>query len=521
MNITLEIAPRVKLGTYMGIMGSMTTLGPSVSIVLAGVLLSLGNWHVLFYVFGGLSLLLFILGACFVGNIAELKNLKLDILSVILIGFALIGILYAVSSVFANWWLAIIILTIGVLCLVLFCIRQKHLKDPLINLSPLKVMPFTIGVILNMLALIIIFAMNILLPQYMQSVLGAQPLTASLTLFPATLLACIVAPFAGRIFDKHGARGLLITGFVVMAIFLLFLSLFIDSQFFVIGVLYAFVVIGSALIIGPVQSFALSFLQPQQNPHGVTILSTGFQIAGCIGSSLFSSVYTFAISGVIGNNALLHNADAHYAFWIVGGLAVVLSMVGVILAIIVTNKKKQVAQPISEAHTDATLEDIMLYDIYTIPQDASILDAMKLFLDKHISGAPVVDKDGKFAGFLSDGDIIRYLATNHSSIKFSYAYAVTNGHDNELDSQLKVLSQLKVGDVAVKNAVVVDINLPIGEVCRLLTTRHVKKAPVMKDGKMVGIVNRSDITKYAMKFCLQNYSNNGNTAKETKCIKMV
>ena len=506
MNITLEVAPREKLGTYMGVMGAMTTLGPSVSIILAGVVLSVCDWHVLFYVFGGLSILLFVLGALFVDNVAKLTKPKLDVLSVVLISISLIGILYAISSVFSCWWLALVMFAVGMVCLVLFCIRQNRIPEPLINLSPLKVKPFAVGVVLNILGLVIVFAMNILLPQYMQSVLGAEPLTASLTLFPATLLACVVAPFAGKIFDRHGAKGLLLTGFSVMAVFLLLLSLFVDSQYWVIALCYVLVIVGSALIIGPVQSFALSFLQPQQNPHGVTILSTGFQIAGCIGSSLFASVYAFAMSSFVADGAVLNNPNAHYAFWIVGALAVLLSILGLVLSVVVTRKKKKLALNQTKTTPQTTLADIMKKDVYTISLDATILDAMQLFLTKRISGAPVVDLQGKFAGFLSDGDIIRYLATNHSSIKFAYAYAVTDGQNDQPDAQLKTLAQLKVGDIAVKDAVVVGINLPIGEVCRLLTTKHVKKAPVMQNGEMVGIVNRSDITKYAMQACIDNYT---------------
>ncbi len=503
MNLTLEIAPREKLGLYMGVMGAMTTLGPSVSIIAAGLLLSTGNWHILFYVFGGLSLILFVLGALFVKNVAKLTKPKLDVLSVILIGLALIGILYAISSVFANWWIALIAFVVGLVCLILFCIRQNKIPQPLINLKPLKVKQFRIGVILNMLGLIIVFAMNILLPQYMQSVLGSEPLSASLALFPATLLACIIAPIAGKIYDRFGVKGLLIIGFVVMAVFLALLSLFIDKQLLVISLCYIPVIIGSALIIGPVQTFALSHLESQQNPHGVTILSTGFQIAGCIGSSLFASVYTFSMSNIAGSS-ILHGSNAHYAFWIVGGLAIVLSIVGVVLSIIVTRKKKTEQVSAEELTLNAKLKDIMLTNIYTISENASILDAMKLFVQKHISGAPVVNNNGEFSGFISDGDIIRYLATNHSSIKFAYSYAVTNGQDNELNTQLEVLSSLKVGDVAIKNALTVNVDMPIGEVCRLLTLRHIKKVPVMQNGKMVGVVNRGDITKYAMQMCLNN-----------------
>ena len=54
MNITLEVAPREKLGAYMGIMGAMTTLGPSLSVIVSGLLLSVGSWHLLLWVFAGL-----------------------------------------------------------------------------------------------------------------------------------------------------------------------------------------------------------------------------------------------------------------------------------------------------------------------------------------------------------------------------------------------------------------------------------------------------------------------------------
>lgn len=64
------------------------------------------------------------------------------------------------------------------------------------------------------------------------------------------------------------------------------------GSLFLLAVIYISIICGSALIIGPVQSFALSQLSLELNPHGVTVTSTGFQIAGCIGSSLFAGVYS-------------------------------------------------------------------------------------------------------------------------------------------------------------------------------------------------------------------------------------
>jgi len=82
------------------------------------------------------------------------------------------------------------------------------------------------------------------------------------------------------------------------------------------------VICGSALIIGPIQSFALSRLSYEMNPHGVIVMSTGFQIAGCIGSSLFAGVY--AIGAI---------SAAEVGFSSAAVLACVFAVVGFCLAL--------------------------------------------------------------------------------------------------------------------------------------------------------------------------------------------
>lgn len=293
MNITLEAAPRERLGTYMGIMGAMTTLGPSSSVILAGVILSFFDWRIMLLVFAGLALLCFISAAFILGNIAELTHPKLDILSTILISFALIGVLYGISTAFSgNIYLSVITAIIGIICLVFFIRRQNRIENPLIDLRPLSIRPFAVGVIINMISLIVIFAMNIVLPIYLQSAAGVSAFEASLTLFPAILMSCVMSPIAGKIYDKHGPGILLPLGFVCIAVFTASLAAFISTgSLLLFALLYVPVIYGSALIIGPIQSFALSRLSYEMNPHGVIVMSTGFQIAGCIGSSLFAGIY--------------------------------------------------------------------------------------------------------------------------------------------------------------------------------------------------------------------------------------
>ena len=507
MNIVLDIAPREKLGLYMGTMGAMTTLGPSLSVIVAGLLLTASSFHILFWVFGGLCLLCFVLGAVFVGNVANLSKPKLDILSVVLITIALVGILFAISFVFITWYIAVATFVVGILALVLFILRQGKLKEPLINLKPLKVKAFSIAVILNMLGLIIVFAFNVLLPQYLQTVTGTEALFASLTLFPAIFLSCIVAPIAGKIYDKFGAKWLLVIGFLMMAIFAVLLACFIATPSLVlIGAMYVPVIIGSALVIGPVQSYGLSSLKLQDNPHGVTIFSTGFQIAGCIGASLFASIY----ASIIATNKDFV-AGSNTSFLIVGLIIAGVALLGVVLSVILNIlKKKEIKAQKTEVVADDKVKGIrglMKTDVYTISNSATILDVMNFFIEKQISGCPIVDENNMFVGFISDGDIIRYLAKNHSAIKSAYVYQAVDGEQNDFNNKLKEVVNLNITDLCSKDLFFVDVNEDLGQVCKVLAETHKKKVPVMENGKMIGILTRSDITKYAIKSSINILSN--------------
>jgi DHA2 family lincomycin resistance protein-like MFS transporter len=333
MNITLSVAPREKLGMCMGIMGAMTTLGPSLSIVIAGALLSSFTWHSLLWFFAVLAGLCFLCGAILLKNISKLTHPKLDALSVALIALALVGILYGLSTAFGgNILLSLVTVVVGVIALILFVARQKKLEHPLIDLGALAVGPFAIGVVMNMIALIIMFAMNIIIPVFLQGSLGASPLNASFTLFPAIILSAVISPLAGKIYDRYGVKVLLPAGFAITAAATITLSFCASTGSLVLmALLYIFVIGGAALIIGPVQSFSLSRLAPELHAHGVTIMSTGFQIAGCIGASVFSGIYAAAI-GFASGSGDSEGMAANQGFLITGCLLAVVVVVGLFLA---------------------------------------------------------------------------------------------------------------------------------------------------------------------------------------------
>ena len=496
MNVVLEVAPREKLGAYMGVMGAMVTLGPSLSMIMSGVLLTFFHWKILFWVFAGLLVICMALAALFLHNLAHLTHPKLDAASVALICIAMIGILYGISILFTGSILiAVISIAVGACCLALFVRRQKKLKEPLIDLRPLQVKPFTLGVSINVVVLILIFCMNIIMPIFMQSNMGATSMKASLVMFPAIILCCALSPVAGRLYDRFGPKWLLPIGFVLMCVFVALLALARQSgSLTLFMLLYIPVIGGSALIVGPVQSHGLSFLPPRLNPHGVTIFSTGFQIAGCIGSSVFTGIY----AAVIGSRMAAGSAEAaasETSFSVTVMVAAACALVGIILSVYLGKFKREA---VAEAKEISELQSIMKTDVYAINENSTLLEALQYITDKKISGAPVVDTNGNPVGFISDGDILRYLAKTHPLFENAYSFAAVVSEENGFDRRLEEMIQKRVGDIAKRKVISVDLHHGLDDVCRVLQEHHLKKAPVMDGGKMVGIINNSNITKYAL-----------------------
>ena len=168
---------------------------------------------------------------------------------------------------------------------------------------------------------------------------------------------------------------------------------------------------------------------------------------------------------------------------------------------------KRVNRPVSSllcdknapAKPQSPLLEIMKKDVYTANENDSLIEALKLISEKKVIGMPVTDDSGRLTGFISDGDIIRFLSDSYPSFVNIYSFI-----NIDFDSRLKELIHTKVKNIARKTVITVNADDDISEVCSILSKKHIKKAPVIKDGAMVGIINVSNITKYVLKDLTEN-----------------
>lgn len=147
----------------------------------------------------------------------------------------------------------------------------------------------------------------------------------------------------------------------------------------------------------------------------------------------------------------------------------------------------------AEESAESPLLSIMKRDVYTIRNDASIMDALKMMKEKKVSGCPVIDAQEQLVGFISDGDIIRHLSSEHSIFVNSHSFEKIT-----FNQALYGVMSKKVSELSTKKVITVNTHDDLDEVCYILGEHHLKKAPVMENGKMVGIINVSNIIKYAV-----------------------
>jgi CBS domain-containing protein len=133
---------------------------------------------------------------------------------------------------------------------------------------------------------------------------------------------------------------------------------------------------------------------------------------------------------------------------------------------------------------------IMTPQVITVGADTTIVEAANMMLRHHVSGLPVVDAAGKLIGIVSEGDFIRRAetATQHKRGRWLTFLA---GADR-VAADFAHEHGRKVGEIMTPNPLTVAEGTPLDRVVQIMESRNVKRLPVMRGDRMVGILTRSD-----------------------------
>ena len=505
MTVLMWTFPVDRRGTAMGVFGIVIAFAPAAGPTVAGIIIDQANWHVMFWIIAALCLVvIFFAGAVLERGGETNKDVTLDVLSVILstIGFG--GLLYGLSAIGSYGVTADSAagVVIGAVALVFFFRRQLRMEHPMLQVRVLANRKFLIATIIVMLVQGALLAGGILLPILLQSYMGFSATTSGLVLLPGAIIMGAMGPVAGRLFDKHGPRVLAVTGTGILA---LTTSAFIfmgpGTGLVTLTVIYTVRLFSLSLVNMPISTWGMNALPDKLVNHGTSVQNTFRQVAGSLGTAIIVSTSTAVQNAVAGStNATTAGVfGIHMAFVV----ATALCVIGFVLTVaLVRNKPGDEAAADEDNKHRSLIEQIMKRDVYTLPEDATVLEAMQLLVNNHISAAPLVDAAGKPTGFISDGDIMRYLSKRGQMIMDPVVMIVQTvdayADHKDYAHKLEHLMSMKASDIGAKGIIGVNVHADLPEVCRVLGENHLKKVPVLDNGIIVGVINRSDITHFSM-----------------------
>ena len=301
MTTLMTLVPPAERGKMMGNVSIVISVAPAIGPTISGIILNSLNWRWMFWLVLPVAVAMLVIGIRRVQNVTEPKPVPIDVVSVALSAVGFGGFIFGLSSMGAAgepgegassaailMWSS---LGTGAAALAAFVWRQLVLQRrdrALLDLRTFRFPVFSATIITMMVSMVALFGTVILLPIYMQSVLGLEPVQVGLALLPGGLTMGVLAPLVGRIYDRAGPRVLLIPGTVIVCAVMWGLSTLGEgTPVALLVVAHVVLSVGLALSFTPLFTAGLGALPPSLYSHGSAIVGTVQQVAGAAGTALF------------------------------------------------------------------------------------------------------------------------------------------------------------------------------------------------------------------------------------------
>ena len=135
--------------------------------------------------------------------------------------------------------------------------------------------------------------------------------------------------------------------------------------------------------------------------------------------------------------------------------------------------------------------DVMVTNVITVGPSAGVQDAARILLANHISAVPVVGEHGEILGIVSEGDLMRRSETDTERHRSWWLDLFTS--NETLATEFARSHSHTVADVMTRTVVTAEPDTSLGEIAALLEKNLIKRVPIIKDGKIVGIVSRANL----------------------------
>jgi CBS-domain-containing membrane protein len=143
-----------------------------------------------------------------------------------------------------------------------------------------------------------------------------------------------------------------------------------------------------------------------------------------------------------------------------------------------------------------TAKDIMTKDVVTVKPETSIEELASLLVKHQISGVPVLDEKGELYGIVTENDLISQNKRLHIPTVVSFLdAAIYLESSKKFEAEVKRITATKAGDICSRKVLTVTEDTTLVDIATIMDEKKTHLLPVVKNGKMVGIVGKRDVVK--------------------------
>jgi CBS domain-containing protein len=143
-----------------------------------------------------------------------------------------------------------------------------------------------------------------------------------------------------------------------------------------------------------------------------------------------------------------------------------------------------------------TAKDIMTKKVITVTPNTSLKRLAAILVKRKISGVPVVDDSGKLYGMVTENDLITQNQRLHIPTVVSFlGAAIYLESSKKFEQEVKRLTATKVREICIRKVVTISEDVSVVDIATIMTEKKVQLLPVVKAGKVIGIVGKRDMVK--------------------------
>jgi EmrB/QacA subfamily drug resistance transporter len=291
-----QVVPTEERGFTMGILGIPLLVAPAIGPTLGGWLVEYVDWRMIFMINVPIGVLGLFMSMSFLHQSETKRGLKFDMAGFLTAAIAFSCSLVALSNAPQDGWTApyiVVLLITSVIFFAAWILVEFRVPEPLLDLRLFEDGIFTVGVVVLFVVTTAMFGASFLLPLFLQEVRGLGAMETGLLLLPQGVAAALTMPIGGKLFDKIGARPLLVFGLLLLAVATwIYVSLDVDTPNSV--VVFALILRGASMgfVFMPLQTAMMNRVPLPKINRGSSLTSAIRQLFASFGVAVVATVLT-------------------------------------------------------------------------------------------------------------------------------------------------------------------------------------------------------------------------------------